>query len=85
MPRDLEDRTRSCNAAEDELAKQRKTLRRYESIMETQRADLGTHKSSLGRLEHKYDDVAAQLDEANSEIVEREAGIEKAGGAIFDL
>jgi chromosome segregation ATPase len=32
---DLEDRTRSCNAAEDKLAKQRKTLRRYESIMET--------------------------------------------------
>ena len=32
---DLEDRTRSCNAAEDELAQQRKTLRKYESTMET--------------------------------------------------
>jgi chromosome segregation ATPase len=53
--------------------------------METQRVDLGTYKSSLGRLESKYDDVVAQLDEANSEIVERESGIEKAGGAIFDL
>ena len=82
---DLEDRMRSCNAAEDELAKQRKTLRRYESIMETQRVDLGTYKNNLGRLESKYDDVSAQLDEANIEIVEREAGIENAGGAIFDL
>ena len=76
---DLEDRTRSCNAAENELAKQRKTLRRYESIMETQRVDLGTYKNNLGRLESKYDDVVSQLDEANSEIVEREARIENAG------
>ena len=53
--------------------------------METQRVDLGTYKNNLGRLESKYDDVSAQLDEANIEIVEREAGIEKAGGAIFDL
>ena len=68
---DLEDRTRSCNAAEDELAKQRKTLRRYESIMETQRVDIGTYKSDLKRLESKYDDVVAQLDKANGEIVER--------------
>ena len=67
---DLEDRTRSCNAAEDELAKQRKTLRRYESILDTQRVDLGTYKTDLKRLESKYDDVVAQLDEANIEIVE---------------
>ena len=53
--------------------------------METQRVDLGTYKSSLGRLESKYDDVVAQLDEANIEIVERESGIENAGEAIFDL
>ena len=76
---DLEDRTRSCNAAEEELAKQRKTLRRYESILETQRTDIGTYKSDLKRLESKYDDVVAQLDEANIEIVERESGIENAG------
>ena len=53
--------------------------------METQRADIGTYKSDLKRLESKYDDVVAQLDEANIEIVERESGIENAGGAIFDL
>ena len=53
--------------------------------METQRVDLGTYKNNLGRLESKYDDVSALLDEANIEIVEREAGIENAGGAIFDL
>ena len=45
--------------------------------METQRVDLGTYKTNLGRLESKYDDVAAQLDEANIEIVEREAGIDR--------
>ena len=51
--------------------------------METQRVDLGTYKNNLGRLESKYDDVYAQLDKANIEIVEREAGIENAGAAIF--
>ncbi len=56
-----------------------------DSILETQRADIGTHKSDLKRLGHKYDDVVAQLDEANIEIVERESGIENATGAIFDL
>ena len=39
-------------------------------IMETQRVDLGTYKTSLGRLENKYNDVVAELDEANNEIVE---------------
>ena len=47
--------------------------------MKTQRVDIGTYKSDLKRLESKYDDVVAQLDEANGEIVEREAGIENAG------
>ena len=45
--------------------------------METQRVDLGTYKTSIGRLENKYNDVVAELDEANNEIVER--------AAIFDL
>ena len=53
--------------------------------METQRVDLGTYKTSLGRLENKYNDVVAELDEANNEIVERESGIENATQAIFDL
>ena len=53
--------------------------------METQRVDLGAYKTNLGRLESKYDDVFAQLDEANIEIVERGSRIENATGAIFDL
>ena len=43
------------------------------------------YKTSLGRLESKYDDAVSQLDEANVEIVERESGIENAGAAIFNL
>ena len=53
--------------------------------METQRVDLGTYKTSLSRLEIKYNDVMAELDEANNEIVERESGVVNAGAPIFDL
>ena len=48
------------------------------TIMETQRVDLGTYKTSLGRLEDKYNDVVAELDEANNEIVEAESATTKA-------
>ena len=59
-----------------EIQRLRKTLHKCESIMEIQQIDLGAYKSNLGRLEVKYNDVLAQLDEANDEVVMRESGIE---------
>ena len=53
--------------------------------MEIQQIDLGAYKSNLGRLEVKYNDVLAQLDEANDEVVMRESGIEATQSAILDL
>ena len=85
MQEDLDMTTRNRNELEREIQGLRATIRKNSTIMETQRVDLGTYKTSLGRLEDKYNDVVAELDEANNEIVEREAGIEKAGAAIFDL
>jgi chromosome segregation ATPase len=85
MQEDLDFTTRNRNELEREIQGLRTTIRKNSTIMETQRVDLGTYKTSLGRLEKKYNDIVAELDEANNEIVEREAGIEKAGAAIFDL
>ena len=85
MQEDLDYTTKNRNELEREIQGLRTTIRKNSTIMETQRIDLGTYKTGLGRLETKYNDVVAELDEANNEIVEREAGIEKAGAAIFDL
>ena len=85
MQEDLDMTTRNRNELEREIQGLRTTIRKNSNIMETQRVDLGTYKTSLGRLENKYNDVVAELDEANNEIVEREAGIENAGATIFDL
>ena len=73
------------DATEDEIQKLRKTLRRYESTMESKQLDLGAYKTSLSRLEDKYNDVVAHLDEANNEILERESGVKGVTSAIFDL
>ncbi len=70
------------DATEDEIQKLRKTLRRYESTMESKQLDLGAYKTSL---EDKYNDVVAHLDEANNEILERESGIKGVTSDIFDL
>ena len=61
------------------------TLRRYESTMGSKQLDLGAYKTSLSRLEDKYNDVVAHLDEANNEILERESGVKGVTSAIFDL
>ena len=39
--------------------------------METQRIDIIAYRGNLGRLEYKYDDVPAQLEDANYKIVEQ--------------
>ena len=71
MQEDLDFTTRNRNELEREIQGLRTTIRKNSTIMETQRVDLGTYKTSLGRLETKYNDVVADLDEANNEIVER--------------
>ena len=81
---DLDMTTRNRNELEYEIQALRTTIRKNSAIMETQRVDLGTYKTSLSRLENKYNDVMAELDEANNEIVERESGVENAGAPIFD-
>jgi flagellar capping protein FliD len=85
MQEDLDFTTRNRNELEREIQGLCTTIRKNTTIMETQRVDLSTYKTSLGRLEDKYNDVVAELDEANNEIVEREAGIEKTGAGIFNL
>ena len=85
MQEDLDMTTRNRNELEREIQGLRTTLRKNSTIMETQCVDLGTYKTSLSRLEIKYNDVVAEFDEANNEIVERESGIENATQAIFDL
>ena len=82
---DLDEMTKTRNGLEYEIQRLRTTLRKNATIMETQRVDLGANKTSLSRLEDKYNDVVTQLDEANNEIVERESGIENATLAIYDL
>ena len=68
-----------------EIQALRTTLRKNSAIMETQRVDLGTYKSGFSRLESKYNNVVAELDEAHGEIVERESEIENATQANYDL
>ena len=82
---DLDRTTRNRNELEHEIQGLRTTLRKNAAIMETRRVDLGTYKTSFSRLENKYNDSVAELDEANGEIVERESGIENATQAIFDF
>ena len=50
--------------------------------METQRIVIIAYRGNLGRLEDKYDDVRAQLSEANDKIVARESGIENRDSTI---
>jgi len=73
MQEDLDYTTRNRDELEREIQGLRTTIRKNSTIMETQRIDLGTYKTGLGRLETKYNDVVAELDEANNEIVERES------------
>jgi len=61
--------TMNRNELEYEIQGLRTTLRKNSTTMETQRVDLGTYKISLSRLESKYNDVVAELDEANDEIM----------------
>ena len=82
---DLDAMTRARNEPGYEIQRLQKTLHKCESNMETQRIDLGAYKTNLGRLQVKYDDFVAQLDEANDEIVMRESGIEATQSAILDL
>ena len=61
---DLDRTTRNRNELEYEIQGPRTTLRKNSTTMETQGVDLGTYKTSLSRLEGKYNDVVTQLDEA---------------------
>ena len=63
---DLTAMTRSRDEAKYEIHRLRKTLHRHQSTMETQRIDIITYRGNLGGLECMYDDVCAQLEEANS-------------------
>ena len=57
MQEDFDMTTRNRNELECEIQGLCTTLRKNSTIMETQRVDLGTYKTSLGRLENKYNDV----------------------------
>ena len=58
--------TRSLDKAKYEIHRLRKTPHRHQSTMETQRIDIITYRGNFGGLEYMYDDIRAQLEEANS-------------------